>query len=326
MDLIVRKRVVETSIINILYKLKEDLNAQNIYKLDTIKVSSNNALITCPIHGEGHERHPSCSVLLTNNSDNDDIPKGFVNCFACGYKAIFPQFISDCFNIKDKGEFGEEWILENCSCSFTDETRILPKLEINKNKQINNIKEKPKYVSEEELQSYRYYHPYMWKRKLTPEIVNKFDIGYDKKTNSLTFPVYDNNNNCLFVVKRNVATKIFQIPPNIEKSVFGLNQITSDINKVIICESVINALTCWVYGKPAVALFGTGTAYQINQLLSSHVRHFVLGFDGDSAGYKATVKFYKKLSKYKIVTEYHLPPGKDINDLSKEEFDNLIEY
>lgn len=322
MDLIVNKKVIETPVIDILNQLRSELWELGIKKLKVIQNKGENARITCPKHKGGNEEHPSCSVLLVSKGD---LPKGFVSCFTCHYAATLPQFISDCFNIEDNGEFGEEWLIERFNYSFLTELRPLKQLPLNREIKNDEVKLNS-YVSEKELQSYRFYHSYMWKRKLTPEIVDKFDIGYDKRTNSITFPVYNNEGKCLFVIKRNVNIHYFQIPAGIEKEIFGMNQITSDINEVIICESVINALTCWVYGKPAIALFGTGTEAQINTLLKSNIRHFILGFDGDEAGHKATRKFRKALSKTKLVTEYRLPDGKDINDLSKEEFDNLKEY
>lgn len=322
MDLIVNKRIIETPVITILNKLREELWELGINKLKVIQNKGDNARITCPHHKNGNEDHPSCSVLLVSKGD---LPKGFVSCFTCKYAATLPQFISDCFNIEDNGEFGEEWLIERFNYSFLSELRPLKQLPLTLEKQSEIIKPQT-YVSEEELASYRFYHSYMWKRKLTPEIVDKFDIGYDKRTNSITFPVYNNEGRCLFVIKRNVNIKYFQIPEGIEKEIFGMDHITPDISEVIICESVINALTCWVYGKPAVALFGTGSGEQLKTLLDSNVRHFILGFDGDEAGHKATKKFRKLLSGKKLVTEYRLPDGKDINDLSKEEFYNLKEY
>lgn len=166
----------------------------------------------------------------------------------------------------------------------------------------------------------------MFERKLTKDIINKFDIGYDKKTNCITFPVYDINNNCLFVVKRNVSFKKFYIPEGIEKAIFGLNQIPKDCNEIIVCESVFNALTCWVYGKVGIALFGTGSKEQIETLKTLPVRKLILAFDGDDAGRKADMKFRLALNKDKLIKSYHLPEGKDINDLTKEEFLLLKEY
>ena len=55
----------------------------------------------------GKKRNPSCTVLL---QDRGNLKEGFVRCFACGYKASFPQFISTCFNVEDNGDFGEQWL------------------------------------------------------------------------------------------------------------------------------------------------------------------------------------------------------------------------
>lgn len=113
-------------------------------------------------------------------------------------------------------------------------------------------------ITLDELKSYDYIHPYMFKRRLTDEIINKFDVGYDPKTQALTFPVWVDGR-CLFVARRRVNYKRFDMPEIYPKPIYGLDYLTT--NEVIVCESILNALTCYVYGKEAVALFGTGSDY-----------------------------------------------------------------
>lgn len=314
----INNHLIEEPIIDILYDLRRDLISKGIHKLNDIIPKGPNALITCPAHGGGQERHPSCYVRLT---EGDDVKEGTVYCFACKYKTNFQKFVSNCFGYDDEGIYGSKWILEHCRYSFLTQRRVLKKIEPKVEKKIVQ-----KYISEEELQSYRFYHPYMFERKLTEDIINKFDIGFDKKTNCVTFPVYNNEGKCLFVIKRNVSFKKFYIPAGIDKEIFGLNQIPKDCNEIIICESVFNALTCWVYGKVGIALFGTGSDEQIETLKKLPCRKFILAFDGDFAGQKAEKKFKEALSNCKLIKSYHLPQGKDINDLSKEEFDKLEEF
>ena len=67
----------------------------------------------------------------------------------------------------------------------------------------------------------------------------------------------------------------------------------------MICESVFNALTCVVYGHPAVALLGTGSSSQIDQLKKLGVSSFVICLDNDDAGKTATENLVKELSKFK---------------------------
>lgn len=309
----INNNIVNEPIIDILYKLRRDLLIHNISKLSDIQIKGDNALVSCPIHKGGQELHASCYVKL---KDDGKVKEGVVHCFTCGYKSDFFTFISNCFNL-DGETFGKEWLLNNCSC-----TQL-----IQSERKILKIEQKPfekentqTYVSEEELKSYRYYHPYMFERKLTEDVINKYDIGYDKKTQCITFPVFDINNNCLFVVKRSVNFKKFYIPEGVEKYIFGLNHIPNPCNELIICESVFNALTAIRYGYKAVALFGTGSKEQYKLLKSFNIRSYVLCFDGDNAGRKGALNFKKNI-KNSIIFEMKLPEGKDANDLTQEEFE-----
>lgn len=292
----------------------QQLAVSNIDKLHDVEYKGLNARVTCPIHKNGHERTPSCDVLL---EDKEDLPAGTVACFGCGYKANFVKFISDCLGISRLK--ATEWLLNIATYDFVSEKRESC-CDIFEEKCENNYNELP-IVTVEQLKGYEYIHPYMFKRKLTDEIIDKFDIGYSPQEECLTFPVYVDGE-CLFVAKRKVNYKRFDMPQINPKPIYGLDYITD--NEVIVCESVINALTCWSYGKQAIALFGTGSKYQCDLLNRSSIRKFILALDGDEAGENGTQRLIKGLTN-KIVTVLNIPKGKDINDLTKEEFDNLEE-
>ena len=196
------------------------------------------------------------------------------------------------------------------------------------------------YVSEEELDSYRYTHPYMYKRKLTDDVIERFDIGYDKNTRCITFPVRNINGKTLFIARRSVVSKFFNYPQGVEKPLYGLYEIMQtreqrkkylkpeyvDPQEIIVCESMIDALTCWVYGKYAVALNGLGNYLQFEQLRNLPCRELILATDNDEAGAKARERI-RKYVKNKIISQYDydsFPDGaKDINDLTKEQFEAL---
>lgn len=306
---------INAEIIDILTLLRTHLNLKGIDLLRQIKPGRDNIQITCPNHANGQEKRPSCGVRI---NDNNDATIGQVHCFTCGYTVSLPVFISNCFGKYDNGNYGKKWIIHNFSSLEGTSTR---NLDLNLNRA--NFKQKTaEYVSEEELQSYRYTHPYMYQRGLTDEIIEKYDIGYDKNTDCITMPIRDKNGKTLFFCRRSVKTKFFNYPSGVEKPIYGIYELPKDCKEIVVCESVFNTLTCVKYGKPAIALLGTGNSWQYEQIEELPVRKIILGFDGDEAGDNAAIRFKKNVTN-KIVHQYEIPRGKDINDLTREEFDNL---
>ena len=193
--------------------------------------------------------------------------------------------------------------------------------------EINLEKEQEIFLEESILDSFRPYHPYMTKRKLSPEVIEKFQIKYDPELQAIVFPVRDVKGRLKFLTKRSINSKMFYIDKSAnKKDIYLLNEIVkNNISEVIVCESQINALTCWSYGYPAIALFGAGTTKeQIDELNKTGIKHYILAYDPDQAGDKGKARFKKYIRKDVFVDSLELPKGKDINDLSKEELDNLI--
>lgn len=136
--------------------------------------------------------------------------------------------------------------------------------------------------------------------------------GYDEKTNCLTFPVRDKQGNCLFVVRRNVSYKMFNYPNNVEKPLYGLYELyklREFPKEIYITESIIDCLTLWSIDMYAVALNGTGTKYQMQQLNELPCRKIILATDNDNAGKQARIKLKQNI-KNKIITEVILPKRK----------------
>lgn len=313
MSLIVNEKLIETPIPELLISLQNELALKHSHRLQYIDYKQQNARITCPFHADGKERTPSCEILI---EDKEDTKAGTVYCFGCGYKASFLKFVADCLDISYRN--AANWILDNSTYSLLDTYRDIKLIDID---ELFGKKPEVKTVSEEELASYRYYHPYMTQRKLTDEVIQKFDVGYDKELDALTFPVYVKGK-CLFVAKRRVSFKRFDMPTMKNKPIYGLDYVKG--KTVIVCESIINALTCYAYGREAIALFGTGSDNNYKELANTDIRHFILMFDGDNAG-RAGAERFKKHIHNAFVTDIIMPQGKDVNDLTKEEFDKLLE-
>lgn len=258
------------------------------------------------------------------------------NCFACNEVHTLPEVISYCLGYTDDalGKEGWKWLVKNFATIQVEERKDI-ELDFTRtgsshDSMSNDSKHTiGRYVTEEELDTYRYTHPYWAKRKITSDyIIELFDLGYDKKTSCITFPVRDINGNCLFVARRSVKTKFFNYPEGVEKPLYGLYELTIQqerYSEIIVCESMLDALTCWEYGKYAVALNGLGNDLQFKQLRELPCRKLILATDNDNAGQEARKRIRQHI-KYKLITEYVLPENrKDINELSREEFDNLEE-
>ena len=346
------KTQINADLYDILLELKQQLSyngVQLFHKIEPGNELNKDVQVCCPYHKEGQEKRPSAGFRKKD---------GLFHCFTCGEVHSLPEVISHCFGKNDNGLFGWNWLLKNYVTVEREERKDVC-LDFRRNRNgvlykgrngidssnVNN-NDCTLFVSEEELDKYRYTHPYMYKRKLTDEIIELFDIGYDKNTRCITFPVRDISGNTLFIARRSVTYKYFNYPQGVEKPLYGLYEYTriqSEISKgimtmryppnlldglkeVIVCESMLDALTCWVYGKYAVALNGLGNYLQFEQLRNLPCRELILATDNDEAGAKARDRIRKHV-KNKIISQYDydsFPDGaKDINDLTEEQFKAL---
>ena len=215
--------------------------------------------------------------------------------------------------------FGEEWLVERFGNTFVEQEEFLQEIVLDK------PTVKKEYLDEASLIPFDFYHPYMWKRKLSKEVVDRFRVGYDKERDAITFPVYDERHRLVMVTARSVNSKRFWIPKDVDKPVYLLYDILErGVQTVYVCESQINALTARTWGLDAVALFGTGSEKQYNTLKKSGIRNYILLFDGDEAGRKGAMRFKKNMPPDVFITDVRLPAGKDVNDLTYDEVMNLV--
>ena len=314
--------------------------------IDIIKPIGDWYQCRCPIHNNGQEKKPSCGISLRDQYQNGKKYSALkLHCFSCGYTGSLADALTEVLKRKGIGKSGLDWLKENVP-GFEEEYHqddfeylISPETsQILASKYtvdyVNTLIQTAQgtYVSEEELASYRLTVPYMYQRGLTDEIIEKYDIGYDAKfippgrkkpMPCITFPVKDLQGNTLFLCRRSIEGKFFHYPQGVEKSVYGIYELPKNVKSIIVAESCFNALTAIRYGYNAVALLGTGTTHEIDQLKQLGVQEFVLCLDGDEAGQRGMEKLKKALRRVSLVWTIKMPTDKDINDCSKEEFDAL---
>lgn len=322
---------------DILTELVSQLRANNIQLIQRYKEGPTHIQICCPYHNNGQERRPSAGLRKED---------GLFHCFACGEVHSLQEVISYCFGYTDDiiGLFGWQWLLKNFATVQAEERKDIEldfrRIGVRIGNEYDNVKQYSQqyksgkhitgnfdgYVTEEELDKYRYIHPYMYKRGLTDEVIELFDIGFDADTDCITFPVRDVFGNTLFVARRSVRTKFFNYPEGVEKPLYGLYELSrleKFPDEVYICESMLDALTIWCYNKYAVALNGLGNELSIAQIKKLPCRKVILATDKDDAGKKARIRLRKEINN-KIVTQldYRTYPdhAKDMNDMTREEF------
>ena len=326
-------------LIDILIELISQLRANNIPLIQKYKEGPTHIQICCPYHNNGMERRPSAGIRKED---------GMFHCFACNEVHSLQEVISYCFGYVDDvvGKFGWQWLLKNFATIEVEERKDV-ELDFRRSERNSrmvrnfcgsntldsgNNDNLRQNVPESELAKYRYIHPYMYKRGLTDEVIELFDIGYDASTDCITFPIKDINGNCLFVARRSVKTKWFNYPEGVEKPLYGLYEIMKFYNEryliseVIVCESMLDALSFWTIGKFACALNGLGNELQFKQLRELPCRKIILATDMDERGLAARKRIRLNIQNRKIVTEYIFPKGrKDANECTKEELMNLQE-
>lgn len=315
MQLKIKNRLITTPIIDIIRYLKEECAKKGIYYFKEIHPKHDYIAVTCPYHKGGQENKASASFYSDYNSKN--LRPATFNCFTCGEKHTIEQVVSYCLNIDE--EKAKQWLIDRFGGERVEDEDIhLPYISLNK-------KENNAFLNESLLDNFQSWHPYMNKRKLTQDVCNKFKVKYDPKEECIVFPVWDENNNLVMLTKRSVNSKMFYIDKDKEKPIYLLNFIKQEnIKEVCVCESQINALTLWSWNIPAIATFGCNiTKHQFDILNKSGVEHYYLCFDGDEAGKKGIEKFLNYIRKDVLVDIIYLPKGKDVNDLTEEEFDRL---
>ena len=91
-------------------------------------------------------------------------------------------------------------------------------------------------------------------------------------------------------------------------------------------ESMIDCLLLWQAERYAVALNGTGSELQFEQLRRLPYRHLILATDNDKAGQQAREKIRKNVPN-KLFTEIEFPEGiKDIGECSAEQIQHIKDW
>jgi DNA primase len=217
----------------------------------------------------------------------------------------------------------EDYLLEKYGIDLSD----VSKLKLNFNLKIEtkvNIN-----IDIETYKQFAYRSPYLATRGITEKIQKAFKIGYDRKSKSVAFPWFDVKGNIINIKFRSTENKRFFYYPTgqpIKNHLYGMHFIyRSEMKKIYIVESEIDALYLWSNGFPAVALGGSNISEKQKQLLlRCPATEFVLATDNDKVGKEIRKKLIDMFIGYKTLSELVLPDSvKDVNELKSDQIKAL---
>lgn len=286
-----------------------------------IKSTSQDIMVSCPFHKEGQERKPSFGIKRFTDSRG---VAGTCHCFSCGKTTdllgMLRELLGSLYNpVEIDSKFG--------LATFMAQTQIIKEPTV-----LFKLPEKKSIVKEEILQHFRLYHPYLAQRGISEKTAKKYDLGYDSYNQHITFPIKDINAKCIGIGRRSVLKKEYFYPPEMTKPLYGLYELEYPINALWVVEGPFNLWSLSEWGKKGVALLGTGTSFQYEQLLKLKCDKYVLALDPDDAGrngIRKLVRYMLDKMNTRAIYVADLPEGKDINDLTSDEFKyqlNILTY
>ncbi len=148
------------------------------------------------------------------------------------------------------------------------------------------------------------------------------ETGHEHFNGSLVIPVFGDQGNVTEVYGRKITKKLrpgtphHLYLPGSHQGIFNLAALKNN-NEIILCESLIDALTFWCAGYTNVT-----TSYGIEGFTKEHISAFkqynveriLIAYDRDEAGNKAAEKLAKQLIKSGLdCYRLHFPKGSDAN-------------
>lgn len=299
--------------------------------LKEVKDTGADLMCTCPFHGGGKERNPSCGVSLKPKTVNGKhYEAGTVHCFTCGYTAELPRFVADLLELRNAVE-GYKWLVGRYNYSTNEREPIELNLYRGQATQRSSMDEETVERYHKELLQSEEPLAYLHNRKLPRWVLELYKVGFDPEDDTVLFPVKNLSGKVVFYKGRSITGKRFYNAKDIDKSsnVFGLYELLngefpqgkpSPSSEIWIVESEIDALSVVAYGGYAVALMGSHISEeQCKELERSPYRRYVLGTDNDEAGRKGAsqIKRYLIPKGFRFTNLRWSTDLKDINDLVK---------
>jgi DNA primase catalytic core len=153
------------------------------------------------------------------------------------------------------------------------------------------------------------------------------ESGHEHLNGSVVFPIFDAVGNVAQIYGRKVTPKLREgtplhlYLPGDHKAVWNAGALRGQ-KEWLLCEALIDALTLWCAGyRNVTASYGVNGFTPAHWALLDELKpeRIVLCYDNDQPGNDAAAKLAEQLTAKGVrVLRAKLPPGKDVNDVARE--------
>ena len=177
---------------------------------------------------------------------------------------------------------------------------------------------------------------------MSPDMLKKYSIRIDNRTNRIVYPIYDNNDNLIGVKGRtrfnnfkDLEISKYQYYKKIQTNDFfvGMHENRQDIldaNEVVIFEGIKSGIKLSTFGQNNWLAAETSmlNAEQIKILLKLNIKNVIIAFDSDVAldKIKDNVKQLKKFTNVYVVYDRWKLLGEKMSpvDMGKDTWEKLL--
>jgi len=182
-------------------------------------------------------------------------------------------------------------------------------------------------------------YPYFAERKLSPETVQTFGLGFCQKgllNGRVVIPILNASGQLLAYAGRIVgdtSKEKYLFPKGFRKSLelFNLSRALQQPNDepLVIVEGFFDCMNLWQHGvKRVVALMGSSLSAAQEELLRKHTTgqsHVILMLDEDEAGREAREKITPRIAKFAFIRIHSFDrPGTQPDQLNAEEVAAMV--
>jgi len=218
---------------------------------------------------------------------------------------------------------------------------LLKKLGIKKNKIIlpekNKLDDKEKIRFDNLPDSFRVIESldelpeFIRQKRFTINILRRFTIGFtndEQWKDYIIIPIYENSKLITFQGRHKIkdGNPKYKNPKNsdLHKTFFNYDS-TKNKTFVFLTEGVFDTIKLAQWGLYGMCSFGTSLSLRQKILLARlKPKALFVCFDPDTAGYKGNEKILKELSNIFKIYIVNLPTSKDVDELTKDEFKQIV--